>query len=191
MSDARSLPASASYPKRPFRPSLGLRRGLLNRIAGRLSVGSLTVQTPLGERLVFESATPQPIATLVLHRSRTLSRVLLDGDIGFAEAYLDGDWSSPDMPALIELVALNDKGLGAMIDGALPRRLVSLETFGQSYARTLAAWNGRFQAVWPKIEAMGFSPRFKRMWEYYLAYCEGGFTAGAIDVGLYKIRYPA
>ena len=68
-------------------------------------------------------------------------------------------------------------------------RLVAMENFGRSYARTLAEWNRRFQAAWPKIEQMGFPPRFKRMWEYYLTYCEGGFMAGAIDVGLYKIEH--
>ena len=36
------------------------------------------------------------------------------------------------------------------------------------------------------IEAMGFDDVFRRKWEYYLGYCEGGFRAGAIDVGLYK-----
>ncbi len=393
-----------------------MRRRLLDRIGARLQVGSLTVQLPSGERLTFGSAAAhgvpgQPSAIIVLHRWRTLRRLALDGDIGFAEAYLDGDWSSPDIPALIELAARNDQGLGSVIDGIPPLRvlkrwrhasrantrrgsrrniprhydlgndfyaewldagmtyssaiyrsadqtieaaqmekqeraielldlprggrvleigcgwgglaeriaredgvrvtgitlspaqlafarqrvdaaglgqradlrlqdyrdvegrfdrivsiemleavgqafwptyfstlrdrlvpggvavlqgitiddrrfetyrtsmdfiqryifpggmlpsvaemrrqidraglhLVSLETFGQSYARTLAEWNRRFQAAWPRIARMGFSSRFKRMWEYYLAYCEGGFSAGAIDVGLYKIERP-
>ncbi len=68
--------------------------------------------------------------------------------------------------------------------------LESAETFGASYARTLAEWHRRFQASWPAIAALGFSSRFKRMWEYYLAYCEAGFRAGAIDVGLYRIVKP-
>ncbi|WP_425405782.1 class I SAM-dependent methyltransferase [Hwanghaeella sp.] len=63
----------------------------------------------------------------------------------------------------------------------------SYETFGLSYARTLAEWNRRFQAAWPEIAAStegsrAFDMRFKRMWEYYLAYCEAGFRAGVIDV---------
>jgi cyclopropane-fatty-acyl-phospholipid synthase len=64
-------------------------------------------------------------------------------------------------------------------------KLVSDETFGQSYALTLAEWRRRFLAAWPKIEAQGFDGRFRRLWEYYLAYCEGGFRAGSVDVGLY------
>jgi cyclopropane-fatty-acyl-phospholipid synthase len=54
--------------------------------------------------------------------------------------------------------------------------------FGLDYARTLAAWNRRFQRAWPEIRAQGFDRRFKRLWDYYLAYCEAGFRAGYTDV---------
>ena len=66
-------------------------------------------------------------------------------------------------------------------------RLVSSETFGKSYARTLMDWRARFRSAWPAIEALGFDERFKRMWDYYLCYCEAGFETGVLDVGLYKI----
>ena len=66
-------------------------------------------------------------------------------------------------------------------------RLVSSELFGSSYARTLIEWRDRFQNAWPTIETLGFDIRFKRMWEYYLAYCQAGFEAGVLNVGLYKI----
>ncbi|HJS32567.1 MAG TPA: cyclopropane-fatty-acyl-phospholipid synthase family protein [Alphaproteobacteria bacterium] len=56
------------------------------------------------------------------------------------------------------------------------------EFFGPHYARTLAEWQRRFQDAWPDLIPMGFDRRFKRMWEYYLAYCEAGFRAGSIDV---------
>lgn len=69
--------------------------------------------------------------------------------------------------------------------------LRSMETFGLSYARTLAEWRTRFHAAWPEIESLGFDTRFKRMWDYYLAYCEGGFRAGTINVGLYVLAKPA
>jgi cyclopropane-fatty-acyl-phospholipid synthase len=67
-------------------------------------------------------------------------------------------------------------------------RLVSSEFFGDSYARTLAEWHRRFQEAWPSIEALGFDDRFKRMWEYYLAYCRLGFEIGVLNVGLYKVE---
>jgi cyclopropane-fatty-acyl-phospholipid synthase len=69
--------------------------------------------------------------------------------------------------------------------------LRSMETFGLSYARTLAEWRTRFHAAWPEIERLGFDTKFRRMWDYYLAYCEGGFRAGTIDVGLYVLAKPA
>lgn len=65
--------------------------------------------------------------------------------------------------------------------------LTAVETFGESYARTLAEWRRRFLASWPRIEAMGFPVSFRRLWEYYLCYCEAAFSAGAIDVGLYVL----
>jgi cyclopropane-fatty-acyl-phospholipid synthase len=65
-------------------------------------------------------------------------------------------------------------------------RLLESQSFGLSYARTLAEWRRRFLAAWPQIEPLGFDTRFKRMWEYYLSYCEAGFRAGAIDVSLLK-----
>jgi cyclopropane-fatty-acyl-phospholipid synthase len=61
-------------------------------------------------------------------------------------------------------------------------------TFGASYARTLREWQRRFQHAWKDIEALGFDRRFKRMWEYYLAYCEAGFHAGSIDVAQYRLE---
>lgn len=64
------------------------------------------------------------------------------------------------------------------------------EAFGASYARTLAAWRGRFRAAWPAIARMGFDERFRRRWEYYFAYCEAGFRASCIDVGLWRFRRP-
>ncbi len=54
--------------------------------------------------------------------------------------------------------------------------------FGNDYAETLAQWRDRFRAAWPQLTTMGFDLRFKRLWEYYLAYCEAGFRAGTIDV---------
>ena len=53
-----------------------------------------------------------------------------------------------------------------------------VQTFGASYARTLAEWRQRFHAAWPAIEALGFDERFRRMWDYYLAYCQAGFERG-------------
>jgi cyclopropane-fatty-acyl-phospholipid synthase len=64
--------------------------------------------------------------------------------------------------------------------------------FGVDYAETLARWQARFQACWPRIAASpgGFDAQFKRLWEYYLAYCETGFRAGWTDVGQIVLARP-
>ena len=54
--------------------------------------------------------------------------------------------------------------------------------FGRDYARTLAEWRATFLDRWATIAPLGFDERFRRMWLYYLHYCEAGFNAGNIDV---------
>jgi len=66
-------------------------------------------------------------------------------------------------------------------------KLIHHEPFGDSYAKTLREWRARFLQAWPAIEPLGFNERFRRMWEYYLVYCEIGFRFGVIDVGFFKL----
>jgi cyclopropane-fatty-acyl-phospholipid synthase len=68
-------------------------------------------------------------------------------------------------------------------------KLTAVENFGDSYALTLREWRQRFLKAWPEIEKLGFGPSFKRLWEYYLCYCEAGFRAGAVDVGIYSLAH--
>ncbi len=382
---------------------------VIERLLSRLDCGSLLIVLPNGHRLSLRGEAPGPSGSLVLHRWRVLRRLLLAGDIGFAEAYMDGDWSSPDITTLIELIARNQASIPG-VDGGAPTsrwinrlrfmarantlsgskrnivehydlgnafyerwldksmsyssalfessgqsledaqstkqdrvldmldlqpgqsvleigfgwgglaegmakvgnhvtgltlspsqhdyaenrlkaaglshradlrqldyrkvggsfdRIVSIEmleavgeswwpvyfdtlrsrlrpggtivlqtitiaderfasyrrsvdfiqryifpggmlpsprvlreevekaglvveaveTFGASYGHTLRLWQERFQAAWPEIAKLGFPLRFKRMWEYYLSYCEAGFRAGAIDVGLWRLGH--
>lgn len=66
--------------------------------------------------------------------------------------------------------------------------ITAQRAFGDSYALTLAAWRARFHAAWTRIAALGFPPRFRRLWDYYLAYCEAGFRTGRVDVGLWRLE---
>jgi cyclopropane-fatty-acyl-phospholipid synthase len=59
--------------------------------------------------------------------------------------------------------------------------------FGPDYARTCREWRHAFNGQWEKIEALGFNEPFRRLWNYYLSYCEAGFTDGRINVGQYKL----
>ena len=61
-------------------------------------------------------------------------------------------------------------------------KLVQENGFGLHYAKTLQVWRDQFLKAWPTIASDHFDARFKRMWELYLAYCEGGFRSGQIDV---------
>ncbi|WP_420405337.1 class I SAM-dependent methyltransferase [Nisaea sp.] len=66
---------------------------------------------------------------------------------------------------------------------------VADDGFGSHYARTLAMWRERFHARWHEIAPLGFDERFRRMWDYYLCYCEGGFRAGNIDVRQIALKH--
>jgi cyclopropane-fatty-acyl-phospholipid synthase len=61
--------------------------------------------------------------------------------------------------------------------------------FGDDYARTLALWREQFEARWPQIAALGFDETFRRLWRFYLAYCEAGFRAGNIDVMQFELAH--
>ena len=60
--------------------------------------------------------------------------------------------------------------------------LYHAEDIGTHYARTLAAWRKRFHNRLQEVRALGFDERFMRMWDYYLAYCEGAFLERHIGV---------
>ncbi|KXX64458.1 SAM-dependent methyltransferase [Marichromatium gracile] len=53
---------------------------------------------------------------------------------------------------------------------------------GDDYAETLRRWRARFHAVDAEVAALGYDAAFRRMWDYYLAYCEAGFRAGCVDL---------
>ncbi len=61
--------------------------------------------------------------------------------------------------------------------------------FGRDYARTLAEWSANFERHWPAIEAQGFDERFRRLWRFYLAYCQAGFNSGCTDVLQFELAH--
>jgi cyclopropane-fatty-acyl-phospholipid synthase len=68
--------------------------------------------------------------------------------------------------------------------------LLALEDFADSYARTLAAWRERFMSQLTQVRALGFDERFIRLWDFYLAYCEGGFRERSIGVAHLLLAKP-
>jgi cyclopropane-fatty-acyl-phospholipid synthase len=101
---------------------------ILMRGAKGIQVGRLTVVMPDGRRLVCGDPAAARHAEIRVHDPAAAVRLLLDGETGAGEAYMDGQWSSPDLEALIELAALNRTAL-AMRGGwwrepmEIPRRL--------------------------------------------------------------------
>jgi cyclopropane-fatty-acyl-phospholipid synthase len=81
----------------------------------------------------------------------------------------------------------------AALTGSIARasdlRLFHLEDIGPHYATTLAHWRHNFRAHLPRIRALGYDETFIRMWEYYLCYCEGGFTERVLgDVQMLLVK---
>ena len=66
-------------------------------------------------------------------------------------------------------------GILASLARATKLSLFHAEDMGTHYARTLRAWRERFHDAIVPVRALGFDDRFVRMWDYYLAYCEGAF----------------
>ena len=54
--------------------------------------------------------------------------------------------------------------------------------FGECYADTLNQWLRTFDGVWEQVRALGFDERFRRLWRFYLAYCEAGMRSGRTNV---------
>ncbi|MDM0118462.1 SAM-dependent methyltransferase [Variovorax arabinosiphilus] len=107
----------ASWTRRPL-------RRLLVRLLRGVGCGSLLVELPNGERVLGRGAQPGPHAAVTLHRWRPLARMVLRGDIGLAESYRDGDWSSPDLSALLEFGIRNEAGCGRAYEPSLPARWI-------------------------------------------------------------------
>ncbi|HXL21753.1 MAG TPA: cyclopropane-fatty-acyl-phospholipid synthase family protein [Candidatus Dormibacteraeota bacterium] len=60
--------------------------------------------------------------------------------------------------------------------------LTHMESLGMHYAKTLALWRGRFFEQLESVRRLGFDERFARMWDFYLAWCEGAFRERYINV---------
>lgn len=69
-------------------------------------------------------------------------------------------------------------------------QIVSLEDITQDYARTLADWRAAFFAKLDAVRLQGFDEVFIRMWDFYLCYCEGGFSERAISTAQYVFAKP-
>jgi len=87
--------------------SSSIAESFLRRIVGELECGELLIETPAGDRLVFGGSRSGPHAKVTIHSWRCLWRLASSWDIGFAEAYSAGEWSSSNLAALLKLSSYN------------------------------------------------------------------------------------
>jgi len=126
-------------PDQTARPPLPARI-VLDRLA-RIGRGHLVVRLPDGSTRTFagQSAGANPVMELHVHRWRFFSRLLRRADVGAGEAYVDGDWSSPDLVGLSRLFLANEAEL------APPSLLGAISRFRDRITHLLRS-NTRIQA---------------------------------------------
>lgn len=93
------------------------------RLLQRLRHGSLTLHLPDGSMQRF-GGQASPHATLVLHNWKVCSAALKSGDIGFAESFIAGDWSSPNLTELLRVLVKNRTEVEDMVYGTWAGRLL-------------------------------------------------------------------
>ena len=86
-------------------------RAAVTAFMRRLDQGRLVMRLPDGRSEVFGAFDGGPRLEMTVHRPRFFGRTLFSGDIGFGEAYADGDWSTPDLTALLSLLALREEAV--------------------------------------------------------------------------------
>ena len=116
------LPTETDLAFRPA-PSMPVlyRRGQAMRwlvaLARNVQIGSITFVFPDGTAECMQGPEPGPDCVFRIHRDRVARRFIMGGTLGFCEAYLDGDWSSPDMECLFVWTLMNENRLTELLDG--------------------------------------------------------------------------
>ncbi len=106
--NTRTLPSSPGAVARTAAPRMPAAARAALRLLTRLQAGTLTVHTPDGATHHATGASqPEPHATLTVHDWSTFAATLREGDIGFAEAFVAGHWTTPHLPDLLRLLLAN------------------------------------------------------------------------------------
>jgi cyclopropane-fatty-acyl-phospholipid synthase len=113
---------------RPVPPSFFDRLGMkmILKFLARLPEGELIVINPDGRETRLGQSGGQPALQMTVKEYRFFKRVMLSGDIGFGESYTDGDWTTPDLPGLLTVLAANETVMNdRSITTALAGRMVN------------------------------------------------------------------
>ncbi|CAD7023798.1 MULTISPECIES: SAM-dependent methyltransferase [Pseudorhizobium] len=119
MTDLQHVDHHRGYSRSP------IWQAALCRWAEMIVAGRLTLRLPGGAERHFEGSAAGPSAIIELANARPVRRLLAGGSLGFARSYLDGDWSSPDLGAVLELAVANDAAWGGLLVGSGLRKLVA------------------------------------------------------------------
>ena len=131
---AESWTMRGSRPPRVARTVFGL-------LSRNWTFGSLIIELPSGERLPMQGSGPGPQGVLIIRNYRALQRVLMGAAIGLAEGYMAGEWDTPDLHGLLEVLSLNFDQLQADIRANPAVRL--LDRFGHALNRNSKAGSRR------------------------------------------------
>ena len=80
-------------------------------IISRIEVGALEFELPDGRVFRAQGATPGQTGRMIVHRPKMFWRMATGAELGFAESYLDGDWSTPDLQAVLDVAIENNKAV--------------------------------------------------------------------------------
>src|ERR1700728_1925968 len=105
---------SQSFETESRKPRRGILYRLVDRAIPALPAGRLRLVLPNGETIDRRGEATGPDAAMTVHRWRALRSLLLDGEYGFTDSYLNGEWTTPDLAQLLEFCARNESALAAM-----------------------------------------------------------------------------
>ncbi|MDI7774007.1 cyclopropane-fatty-acyl-phospholipid synthase family protein [Asticcacaulis sp. EMRT-3] len=87
--------------------------------------GTLHIVFPDGRSLSLTGDQPGPAGTLLVKDFHFMKRVLTSGDIGFCDGYKEGEWDTPDLATLLEVLTLNSEKLGQLFTGNIVTRTIN------------------------------------------------------------------
>lgn len=95
---------------------LTLREAIFVRMLKNLQGGSLRIRLPSGAVRIVGDAT-YPLLEISIHNAAFFKKAFSSGSVGFGESYVDGDWDTPDLSALLTLLSGNQRSLGPLQRG--------------------------------------------------------------------------
>eukprot|EP01037_Dinobryon_pediforme_P011933 gene11933-12022_t len=161
----------------------------------KMDKGTLYLTLTDGEQITIGNGEGNITANIEVKNDEFYKRIILFGDIGFGEAYVDGLWDTDNITNVIKKgVDWIQKHIfpGSLLPsvGAINNSInrtgdltmVDLKDIGLDYAKTLKLWFDAFNVNLSKVKSLGFDETFIRKWNYYLCYCEAAFEMRNINV---------